>query len=150
MTLIDSSQQQQQLLLQQLLTLRRAPGSTGDSSRHLAVFSLNCVPCHSVTTLPQSARADRACLFFGLCCCDIAVLTPLSLQLQDVECFRYRIEDVRRGLTKRVVAAAVARDLQQQLLNSGKLKEFFERNPRDREVLKRACKQLKVIQIAQD
>lgn len=73
-----------------------------------------------------------------------AALTPLSLQLQDIECFRYRVEDVWRSLTKRVVAAAVARDLQQQLLNSRKLKEFFERNPRDKEVLKRACKQLKV------
>ncbi|KAL8449998.1 hypothetical protein Emed_002739 [Eimeria media] len=71
-------------------------------------------------------------------------LTPLSLQLQDIECFRYRVEDVRRGLTKRVIASAVARDLQQQLLNSWKLKEFFERNPRDMEVLKRACKQLKM------
>ncbi|KAL8440225.1 hypothetical protein Efla_000351 [Eimeria flavescens] len=74
-------------------------------------------------------------------------LTPLSLQLQDIECFRYRVEDVRRGLTKRVIAAAVARDLQQQLLNSRKLKEFFERNPRDREVLKRACKQLKEMNV---
>lgn len=77
-----------------------------------------------------------------------STLTPLSLQLQDVECFRYRVEDVRRDLTKRVVAAAVARDLQQQLLNSRKLKEFFERNPRDREVLKRACKQLKEINVS--
>ncbi|CDI85060.1 ATP-dependent nucleolar RNA helicase, putative [Eimeria praecox] len=76
-----------------------------------------------------------------------STLTPLSLQLQDVECFRYRVEDVRRGITKRVIAAAVARDLQQQLLNSRKLKEFFERNPRDREVLKRACKQLKMTAI---
>lgn len=79
---------------------------------------------------------------------DGSTLTPLSLQLQDVECFRYRVEDVRRGLTKRVVAAAVARDLQQQLLNSRKLKEFFERNPRDREVLKRACKQLKELNVS--
>ncbi|OEH78350.1 ATP-dependent nucleolar rna [Cyclospora cayetanensis] len=77
-----------------------------------------------------------------------STLTPLSLQLQDIECFRYRVEDVRRGLTKRVIAAAVARDLQQQLLNSRKLKEFFERNPRDREVLKRACKQLKDINVS--
>ncbi|CDJ42292.1 ATP-dependent nucleolar RNA helicase, putative [Eimeria tenella] len=77
-----------------------------------------------------------------------STLTPLSLQLQDVECFRYRVEDVRRGITKRVIAAAVARDLQQQLLNSGKLKEFFERNPRDRDVLKRACKQLKEINVS--
>lgn len=81
------------------------------------------------------------CASVSFCC---SALTPLSLQLQDVECFRYRVEDVRRGITKRVVAAAVAQDLQQQLLNSRKLKEFFERNPRDREVLKRACKQLKV------
>lgn len=52
---------------------------------------------------------------------------------------------MKRSLTKRVIAAAVARDLQQQLLNSKKLKEFFERNPKDKEVLKRACKQLKVL-----
>ncbi|CDJ31083.1 ATP-dependent nucleolar RNA helicase, putative [Eimeria mitis] len=77
-----------------------------------------------------------------------STLTPLSLQLQDVECFRYRVEDVRRGITKRAIAAAVARDLQQQLLNSRKLKEFFERNPRDREVLKRACKQLKEMNVS--
>lgn len=78
-------------------------------------------------------------------CMHADTLTPLSLALQDVECFRYRVEDVRRGLTRRVVAASVARDLQQQLLGARRLKEFFERNPRDREVLKRASKQLKVI-----
>ncbi|CDJ35398.1 uncharacterized protein EMH_0025820 [Eimeria mitis] len=83
-----------------------------------------------------------------------------GLDLQGVACvfnfdapnslksYIHRVEDVRRGITKRAIAAAVARDLQQQLLNSRKLKEFFERNPRDREVLKRACKQLKEMNVS--
>ncbi|PFH37942.1 DEAD/DEAH box helicase domain-containing protein [Besnoitia besnoiti] len=72
-----------------------------------------------------------------------AALKPLSLRLQDVECFRYRVEDVYRGVTKRVVAALVAKELQQEVLRSRKMREFFRRNPRDEEVLRAACKQLK-------
>nr|CEL74405.1 TPA: ATP-dependent nucleolar RNA helicase, putative [Toxoplasma gondii VEG] len=70
-------------------------------------------------------------------------LKPLSLRLQDVECFRYRVEDVCRGVTKRVIAALVAKELQQEVLRSRKMRDFFKRNPRDEEVLRAACKQLK-------
>ncbi|KAL8443759.1 hypothetical protein Emag_005843 [Eimeria magna] len=128
-TLIDSSQQPQQSLLQLLLAQKRAPGSSGESCTLILLSIRSCQPASRRVAAYEPTVS----------------LTPLSLQLQDIECFRYRVEDVRRGLTKRVIASAVARDLQQQLLNSRKLKEFFERNPRDMEVLKRACKQLKVI-----
>ncbi|KEP66375.1 UNVERIFIED_CONTAM: DEAD/DEAH box helicase domain-containing protein [Hammondia hammondi] len=70
-------------------------------------------------------------------------LKPLSLRLQDVECFRYRVEDVCRGVTKRVIAALVAKELQQEVLRSRKMRDFFKRNPRDEDVLRAACKQLK-------
>ncbi|PHJ23931.1 atp-dependent nucleolar rna, partial [Cystoisospora suis] len=70
-------------------------------------------------------------------------LRSLALRLTDVECFRYRVEDVCRGITRKLIASVVAKELQQEVLRSRKMQEFFKRNPRDEELLRAAAKQLR-------
>ena len=59
----------------------------------------------------------------------VSVVRALPLNLKDIECFRYRVEDVSRGVTKRAIAAMRARELQREALHSAKLKAHFQENP---------------------
>ena len=64
------------------------------------------------------------------------VPAPLPFDVKEVEGFRYRVEDVLRGITASVVATARAAELRRELLASVALKAHFEDNPRDIELLK--------------
>eukprot|EP00927_Polykrikos_kofoidii_P006240 TRINITY_DN12537_c1_g1_i1.p1 TRINITY_DN12537_c1_g1~~TRINITY_DN12537_c1_g1_i1.p1 ORF type:complete len:735 (-),score=185.10 TRINITY_DN12537_c1_g1_i1:108-2312(-) len=68
---------------------------------------------------------------------------PLPLQISDAERFRYRVEDMARGLTKKAVAKYRARELQLEALNSEKLKAYFEENPEDRRALQQTQRTLR-------
>merc|ERR1712137_946844 len=65
------------------------------------------------------------------------------MQLSDAERFRYRVEDMARGLSKKVVAQYLARELQLEALNSEKLKAYFEDHPDDRRALQKTQRQLR-------
>jgi len=64
-------------------------------------------------------------------------MKALPLQIQDAERFRYRVEDMAKGLTKRVVEVYRARELQMEALHSEKLKEYFQENPEEKVALQR-------------
>jgi len=70
-------------------------------------------------------------------------LKPLPMQISDAERFRYRVEDMTKGLTRKTVNKYRARELQLEALNSEKLKAYFEENPEDRRVLQRMQRQLR-------
>ena len=60
---------------------------------------------------------------------------PLPLNISEVEGFRYRVNDVRRAVTRNAVREAQLKELRQELINSDRLKEHFEANPADLQLL---------------
>ena len=60
---------------------------------------------------------------------------PLDLDLGEIEGFRYRVEDVRRRVTRKAIREARLRELKQEMLNSEKLRAHFEKNPKDLHLL---------------
>lgn len=67
----------------------------------------------------------------------------LPLQMKDIERFRYRVEDIAQGVTKKAVRAYRARELQLEALNSERLKAYFEDNIEDKKALQKAQRGLK-------
>lgn len=59
----------------------------------------------------------------------------LSFDLKEIDCFRYRVEDVRRAVTKIAVREAQLADVKKEILNSESLASHFEANPRDLNIL---------------
>jgi ATP-dependent RNA helicase DDX56/DBP9 len=62
--------------------------------------------------------------------------TPLDFDLQEIEGFRYRVEDVSRAVTKIGVKEARAAELRAEILNSERLQSHFEENPADLQLLR--------------
>jgi len=62
--------------------------------------------------------------------------TPLAFDLKELEGFRYRVEDVRRAVTKVAVKEARLAEIKQELLNSEALKSHFAANPHEFQVLR--------------
>eukprot|EP00921_Rhytidocystis_pertsovi_P014042 GHVQ01022872.1.p1 GENE.GHVQ01022872.1~~GHVQ01022872.1.p1 ORF type:complete len:743 (-),score=116.54 GHVQ01022872.1:55-2283(-) len=71
------------------------------------------------------------------------VLQQLQLGMSDIECFRYRVEDISRSVTAKAVVAARARELQREALNNSRLANYFSQHPLDHLTLKKAARQLK-------
>ena len=68
---------------------------------------------------------------------ETAVPQPALLQfdLGEIDCFRYRVEDVRRAVTNIGIREARLQDVKNELLNSEKLRAHFEDNPKDLNIL---------------
>jgi ATP-dependent RNA helicase DDX56/DBP9 len=62
--------------------------------------------------------------------------TPLDFDLQEVEGFRYRVEDVSRAVTRTAVKETRAAELRAEILNSDRLQSHFEENPADLQLLR--------------
>lgn len=62
--------------------------------------------------------------------------TPLDFNLQEIEGFRYRVEDVSRAVTKMAVRETRAEELRAEILNSERLQSHFEDNPADLQLLR--------------
>lgn len=77
----------------------------------------------------------------------VSTLKELGLNLQDIECFRYRLEDVLRSVTLKAIATLRAHELQRDLLRSKRLKEHFETNPDDAKALKNAFKSVQTTNV---
>ncbi|SGZ47916.1 CIC11C00000003563 [Sungouiella intermedia] len=56
---------------------------------------------------------------------------PYQFDMKQVEGFRYRAEDAFRAVTSVAIREARVQELKNELLNSDKLKRFFEENPQD-------------------
>lgn len=62
--------------------------------------------------------------------------SPLDFDLREIEGFRYRVEDVRRAVTKIAVQETRAAELKAEILNSERLQNHFEDNPTDLQLLR--------------
>lgn len=61
---------------------------------------------------------------------------PFGFKMEEIEGFRYRCRDAMRSVTKQAVKEARLKEIKQELLNSEKLKTFFDDNPRDLQLLR--------------
>ncbi|KAG8544487.1 hypothetical protein GDO81_022405 [Engystomops pustulosus] len=59
------------------------------------------------------------------------VLRPYRFPTEDLEGFRYRCRDAMRSVTKQSIKEARLKEIKEELLNSQKLKTYFDDNPRD-------------------
>lgn len=64
------------------------------------------------------------------------VFELLDLPTDELSNFRYRVEDILRGVTKAAVKEARVNELKIEMLNSDKLKAHFEDNPKELRLLK--------------
>uniref|UniRef100_A0A7S2KII7 RNA helicase n=1 Tax=Bigelowiella natans TaxID=227086 RepID=A0A7S2KII7_BIGNA len=67
-----------------------------------------------------------------------AAISPLEINLSDIEGFRYRVESVLKNVTRSAVKEARLKELRMEVMNSQKLKAHFEDNPRELAMLKHA------------
>ncbi|XP_072227943.1 probable ATP-dependent RNA helicase DDX56 isoform X2 [Leuresthes tenuis] len=65
-----------------------------------------------------------------------SVMKPYEFKMEEIEGFRYRCRDAMRAVTKQAVREARLKEIKQELLNSEKLKTYFEDNPRDLQLLR--------------
>eukprot|EP00558_Chaetoceros_sp_UNC1202_P009228 CAMPEP_0197239470 /NCGR_PEP_ID=MMETSP1429-20130617/5934_1 /TAXON_ID=49237 /ORGANISM="Chaetoceros sp., Strain UNC1202" /LENGTH=216 /DNA_ID=CAMNT_0042698891 /DNA_START=147 /DNA_END=797 /DNA_ORIENTATION=- len=62
--------------------------------------------------------------------------TPLDFDLNEIEGFRYRVEDVGRAVTRVAVQETRAAELKAEILNSQRLQNHFTENPSDLQLLR--------------
>ncbi|XP_027562123.1 probable ATP-dependent RNA helicase DDX56 isoform X1 [Neopelma chrysocephalum] len=65
-----------------------------------------------------------------------SMLQPYKFCMEEIESLRYRCRDAMRSVTKQAVKEARLHEIRDELLNSEKLKAYFEDNPRDLHVLR--------------
>ncbi|ODV81872.1 ATP-dependent RNA helicase DBP9 [Suhomyces tanzawaensis NRRL Y-17324] len=58
-------------------------------------------------------------------------IKPYQFDMKQVEGFRYRSEDAFRAVSQTAIKEARIKELKNELVNSDKLKRFFEENPQD-------------------
>merc|ERR1712098_285599 len=63
-------------------------------------------------------------------------LKPYQFKMEELDGFRYRAKDAWRSVTKVAVREARLKEIKQELLNSNKLKAYFEDNPHDKQILR--------------
>lgn len=64
------------------------------------------------------------------------IIKPYQFNLDEVKGFEYRAKDAWRSVTKIAVREARLKEIKQEILNSQKLKNYFEDNPSDLESLR--------------
>ncbi|XP_061448423.1 probable ATP-dependent RNA helicase DDX56 [Rhineura floridana] len=62
-------------------------------------------------------------------------LRPYLFRMEEIEGLRYRCQDAMRSVTKQAIKEARLREIKEELLNSEKLKTYFEDNPRELNLL---------------
>lgn len=67
---------------------------------------------------------------------DASVFKKYQFRLEEVEPFKYRAQDAWRAVTRIAVREARLKEIKQEILNSEKLKGYFEDNPTDLQVLR--------------
>merc|ERR1719228_1601325 len=63
-------------------------------------------------------------------------LKPYQFKMEELDGFRYRARDAWRSVTKIAIREARLKEIKMEMLNSQKLKSYFEDNPRDKELLR--------------
>lgn len=65
-----------------------------------------------------------------------AVLKPYHFKVNEIEAFRYRVNDAYNSISRIKIKNARMMEIKGQILNSSKLKSYFEENPKDLKVLR--------------
>ena len=86
----------------------------------------------SETSLLESVESHLA----QVCGGEETYLKPYQFKMEELDGFRYRARDAWRSVTKIAVREARLKEIKLELLNSQKLKSYFEDNPRDKELLR--------------
>jgi ATP-dependent RNA helicase DDX56/DBP9 len=79
---------------------------------------------------------------------DISIFKAYKFKLDEVEAFKYRAKDAWRAVTRIAVREARLKEIKQEIFNCQKLKNYFEDNPTDLQVL-RHDKALHTVKIQQ-
>ncbi len=61
---------------------------------------------------------------------------PLVFNMKEIETFRYRIEDVLKSVTATAIKELRLAEIKREILNSAKLKQYFQENPNDLKILR--------------
>lgn len=96
----------------------------------------------------RTARAGRSGTVLSLVCSDEAQqavsemgrelgvhIGPLAFRMDQIEAFRYRVEDCLRMVTDAAVNGARLADVRREIVNSEHLQDYFEDNPQDLDAL---------------
>ncbi|KAL0270189.1 UNVERIFIED_CONTAM: hypothetical protein PYX00_007676 [Menopon gallinae] len=67
---------------------------------------------------------------------DENIIRSYQFKMEEVEGFRYRARDAWKAVTKIAVREARLKEIRQEVLNSDKLKTYFENNPKDLQCLR--------------
>jgi len=67
---------------------------------------------------------------------ELVLFKPFKFKMDEIEGFRYRARDVLRAITSIAIKEARIKEIKNELLNSEKLKSYFEDNPREEDVLR--------------
>lgn len=97
----------------------------------------------------RTARAGRSGTVLSLVCSDndqskvaemgreLGVhIGPLAFRMDQIEAFRYRVEDCLRMVTDTAVNGARLADVRREIVNSEHLQDYFEDNPQDLDALR--------------
>ncbi|PIK58672.1 putative ATP-dependent RNA helicase DDX56 [Apostichopus japonicus] len=104
------------------------PGSTKSTFTKLeAIICLLIVTTFKTIQIPSLFTKPDA----GVC-----ALKPYQFKMSEIEGFRYRAKDAMRAVTKVAIRDARMKELKQEIMNSTKLKTYFEDNPRDMQLLR--------------
>lgn len=66
----------------------------------------------------------------------VVLFKPFKFKMDEIEGFRYRARDVIRSITSIAIKEARIKEIKNELLNSEKLKSYFEENPREAQILR--------------
>ncbi|XP_070539985.1 probable ATP-dependent RNA helicase DDX56 [Ptychodera flava] len=67
---------------------------------------------------------------------DVPTVKPYQFKMDEIEGFRYRAKDAMRAVTRVAVKEARLQEIKAEILNSQKLRTYFEDNPRDLQLLR--------------
>ncbi|KAG4303271.1 hypothetical protein PCANB_000572 [Pneumocystis canis] len=65
-----------------------------------------------------------------------SAIKPYDFKMEQINAFRYRMEDALRAVTRTVVREAREKELRMEILSSEKLKQYFDENPDDLQQLR--------------
>lgn len=89
----------------------------------------------SIKEMPLMADVDR---YFSENQSDnqSTIFKPYNFRMEEIEGFRYRARDALRAVTRIAIREARLKEIKKELLNSQKLKCYFEDNPKDLKLLR--------------
>ena len=128
LTLIDLHSNEQLQILHDIQDRQPRIPILGASTETLNAATTTTTTTHATTAMMDETTTTNHQL-------DQPQPVPLDFNLQEIEGFRYRVEDVSRAVTRAAVRETRAAELKAELLNSERLQAHFAENPTDLQIL---------------